>query len=410
MARDVLISPVIHLNNTETMKQVQCARLALIVLLMAPLSAFTQKNVVSAFNANQKGKFLDAAGYIELALENPKAVEKEKTWRYRGDIYMSIAADSLLFASEVAAGRDPLAIIMESYTKADALDIKGRYEEDRMLRIAQAAGIAANAAISHFNVGMYKRAGDLFIQSNAMTEMVGGLDTLALFNSALCYEKANMNAMAIQQYMLTGMYSYQVPDVFLFAANLYKMDGDTASALAILQGARGDFPREQAIIIEELNIYLMSGQFEKAEANLTLAAEQDPTNEILWYSLGTVYDNLDKTEQAAGAYAKAIAVKPDYFDANFNLGAMYFNQAVKMVNEANDLWKPRMSKSEAAHQSGMETDGKALFAKAKPFLEVAMLANPTDIGTLRSLRDIYARTGEDNKLIDVSARIKELGY
>ena len=164
---------------------------------------------------------------------------------------------------------------------------------------------------------------------------------MAIFNSALCFEKASMYDRAVDQYMMCGGYGYQVPDVFLFAANIQKMEGDTAGA-DTLQNARADFPREQALIIE-LNIYLVAGQFELAKENLMLAAEQDPTNEILWFSLGSVYDNLGMQDEAVDA-AKSLGIKADYFDANYNLGALYFNKAVQMVNEASDMWKPRMSR------------------------------------------------------------------
>ena len=61
------------------------ARVALVALFFAPLSVLAQKNVVSAYNAQQKGNLVEAAGYIEKALLNEKAIIKEKTWRYRGD-------------------------------------------------------------------------------------------------------------------------------------------------------------------------------------------------------------------------------------------------------------------------------------------------------------------------------------
>ena len=35
---------------------------------------------------------------IDKAIENPKANIKEKTWRYRGNIYTNLAADSALYA------------------------------------------------------------------------------------------------------------------------------------------------------------------------------------------------------------------------------------------------------------------------------------------------------------------------
>ena len=139
-----------------------------------------------------------------------------------------------------------------------------------------------------------------------------------------------------------------------------------------------------------------------------LAAEQDPTNEILWFSLGSVYDNLNMQDEAVEAYRKSLGIKPDYFDANYNLGALYFNKAVQMVNDANDMWKPRMSKDESAKQKEMEQGGKAMFSTALPYLEKALEMDGNDRETLRSLRDIYARVGMDEKMLEVSAKLKSM--
>jgi tetratricopeptide (TPR) repeat protein len=185
--------------------------------------------------------------------------------------------------------------------------------------------------------------------------------------------------------------------------------GRKEDALVELQAARELFPREQGLIIEELNIYLENEDYERAENNLKLAAEGDPTNEILWFSLGSVYDNLGNSSDAAMAYQKALDLKGDYFDANYNLGAMYFNEAVQQINEANEMWKPRMTKEETAKQTGLEDAAKEKFNMAKPYLEAAHDAEPEDVSTIRSLRDIYTRTGEDDKMLDMSNKLKALG-
>ena len=93
---------------------------------------------------------------------------------------------------------------------------------------------------------------------------------------------------------------------------------------------------------------------------------------------------LEIPEEAISAYLKAIEVKADYFDANYNLGALYFNQAVQGINAANDMWKPRMTNKEAAAQKKLETDAKELFNTAKPYLEAAFAINPEDLQTIRS--------------------------
>ena len=374
------------------------------IMAMLPLGLFAQKDVVSAYNANQDGDYLKAAEFIDQAILDAKANIKEKTWRYRGNIYTNLAADSALYAQVP----DALDKAVASFAKADELDVKQRYNSERLADIARGATIAGNSGISYFNAGVYGRAGELFVTASEMTQLLGAVDTMAIFNSALCFEKASMYDRAVDQYMMCGGYGYQVPDVFLFAANIQKMEGDTASALTTLQNARADFPREQALIIEELNIYLIAGQFELAKENLMLAAEQDPTNEILWFSLGSVYDNLGMQDEAVNAYRKSLGIKADYFDANYNLGALYFNKAVQMVNEANDMWKPRMSNDEAAKQKDLEEGGKAMFSTALPYLEKALEVEPNDRETLRSLRDIYARVGMDEKMLEVSAKLKTL--
>ena len=68
------------------------------IMAMLPLGLLAQKDVVSAYNANQDGDYLKAAEFIDQAILDEKANVKEKTWRYRGDIYLNIGGDSSLFA------------------------------------------------------------------------------------------------------------------------------------------------------------------------------------------------------------------------------------------------------------------------------------------------------------------------
>ena len=129
---------------------------------------------------------------------------------------------------------------------------------------------------------------------------------MAIYNAALCYEKAGDVDMAVARYRACADIEYQVPNVFLFISNLLRDNGREEEALNTLAEARGLYPREQSLIIEELNIYLTNEEFDKAKENLTLAAEQDPTNEILWFSLGSVLDNLGNADEAIEAYKKAL--------------------------------------------------------------------------------------------------------
>ena len=366
------------------------------------VQGFGQKEVVSAYNANKEGDFATAATYIEQAIQNPKANVKNKTWRYRGEIYLNISKDSALFA----AYPDALVRAKDSYFKAQELDAKGSYASEIRIGLDQVQMAASNAGIGNYNTGNFGAAGAFFDLGAEIASAFEITDTMAIYNSALCYEKAGEVDLAVARYRACADIEYQVPNVFLFISNLYRENGREAEALKTLAEARGLYPREQSLIIEELNIYLTNEEFDKAKENLALAAEQDPTNEILWFSLGSVLDNLGNADEAIEAYKKALEVKADYFDANYNLGALYFNQAVQGINAANDMWKPRMTKAESDAQKQLEDDAKALFETAKPYLEAAHATDANDLETMRSLRDIYARTGDDDKMLELTAKIK----
>lgn len=363
-------------------------------------TTFAQKDVTNAYMLDKDGKFEEAAVAIDRAITNEKAMSKEKTWRYRGNIYTHIAEDSAL----VIKYPDAIYKAIESYGKAMDIDTKGSYKSEQTQGMSRAQYLANDYGSKFYGSGEYKRAAEMFNASVVAAEKFNQIDTLGIWNTALCHEKAGMFPEAIDGYNKTAKLGYQVPNVYLFIANIQRTNmDDTEAALKTLADARAAYPREQSLIIEELNIYIEQGDFDKAKSNLTIAAEQDPDNEVLWFSLGTISDNLGNQAEAEAAYLRALEVNPNYFDANYNLGAMYFNNGVEKVKLANDVPTNQNKK----YQSIL-AEATAEFEKALPNLEKAHETNPEDIQTMRSLRDIYARIGLDDKLLEMSARIKEV--
>jgi tetratricopeptide (TPR) repeat protein len=53
---------------------------------------------------------------------------------------------------------------------------------------------------------------------------------------------------------------------------------------------------------------------------LTGDAANDPANYVAWFELGFVENGLGKTDDSIAAYRKSVAVKPDVFESNLNLG------------------------------------------------------------------------------------------
>ncbi|MCH2046811.1 MAG: tetratricopeptide repeat protein [Saprospiraceae bacterium] len=144
---------------------------------------------------------------------------------------------------------------------------------------------------------------------------------------------------------------------------------------------------------------LANGDNQKAIENLNSAIKLDPKNYYLPYTLGAVLDGLGKPKEAETAYKNALIIKPDYFDANYNLGALYFNQGVELNNVALQL-----SDDKAFAAKMKEAD--ILFKKSITSLEKAEHAKPKDVDTLNSLLILYQRV-EDN--INYQRVSKKLG-
>jgi len=183
---------------------------------------------------------------------------------------------------------------------------------------------------------------------------------------------------------------------------LYKEKGDTAAFLKTIQDGRIVFPNDQKLLTEELNLYLLKGKSADAEKLLLLAIEKDPENAQLHYAAGTIFEDLGKRSEAIAAYQKAISLKADYWEAYFNLGAVYNNEAKRLQDIANN--EKDMKKYEVLNKAAEDE-----FKKGLPFLEKALELAPKDSedvsALLKTLKVIYSRMGMTDKYNEVKQRL-----
>ena len=169
------------------------------------------------------------------------------------------------------------------------------------------------------------------------------------------------------------------------------------------------------LVIEELNYYLLSGKIKEAINNLDIAISKDPNNEVLYYNKGTLYDNLtttDKpkatdaekkeyTEKAEAAYKKALEINPSYFDALYNIGAMYFNIAANINNAASDIKDQKKYDAEVKKADDV-------FKQSLSYLEKADQVGSTDKVTyktlLQTLQTLYLMTEQPEKAAAIKKR------
>ncbi|MEA3504764.1 MAG: tetratricopeptide repeat protein [Bacteroidota bacterium] len=382
-----------------------------LVLMTGVMAQAQNRKVVSAYNYLRKNKLDKALENIKPAIEHAKTKDDAKTWFYRGNIYLSIHTSPLEIYRNLSD--NALETAFESYTKATELDTRNKYTEDIASRIQTISEQFYNQGVTNYSDGEYEKAIYGFKRSAEIKESMGLIDTLAVYNAGLCGELAAKMDIALKMYNKAREIGYQKPALYTSITRLYAQKGDTAAALTNIAEAKKIFPDNFDVIIAETNIFLAQGDSEKALKNLNVAVKKDTTNPTIWFAVGANYDKLMSNEKdealkatylekAVEAYNNALELKPEYFEPAYNLGALFVNKAAEMLTRANAL--PLSATDE---YNKLKDDANKTLAAALPYLEKAHSINASDVNTLVSLKEIYTRLKQYDKLKEINAKIQE---
>jgi hypothetical protein len=389
--------------------------------------AFAQADVVSAYNYHNAGKLDKAKASIDKAIDNPKAAVNAKTWFYRGNIYIDISRSQDSVYKNL--DKDALNKAYEAYNKALELDTKQEYKLEIIQRMPLVGDGFFNDGANKYNQGMvaltaedsinstkyFSSAVKSFENAYKIYEESGRIDTTTVFYIATSaelgydYDRAKS---ALQQ--LIEM-NFPEPSIYSSMGNIcYKQDKDVTKALYYFEMGRQKFPENLNILLNETNLYLAENQTDKALENLVLSAKIDENNPTVFFAIGAKYneiadDTLKTTEvredafkSAALAYQKSVELKPDYFDPNYNMGALYVNKAASLIDIANKL-----PYSEQKEYDRLKAEADDYLSKSIPYLEKAHELQPTDRSTLISLKEIYTRLNMMDKLKEVNDKLEE---
>ncbi|HKL32612.1 MAG TPA: tetratricopeptide repeat protein [Tangfeifania sp.] len=365
-----------------------------ILIVLAACSPRTK--VTSSQNLKDTGKLKEALETIDDAIdpsnENAeKTINWPRTWEVRGDIYQSI------YQSEEQEVKDlvvnPLSEALSSYKKALELDEKGRFENSIKVKLTLLTNDFTNQAVDAFEEQNYEKALESFENILEINEIdiieqdnPGVVDTVIIFNAGLAAYNAEDYDKAIDYYGEAAEYGYNGARTYSLMANAYQLKGDTIGALEILQEGFEKYPADNNVLTSMIQIYLDLKKTEEAMRYLDLAIEQDPENATYYFAKGTLHETLDQEDQAITAYEKAIERNPDYFDANYNLGALYYNKGVQQIEVANNI---PTSENERYETELAKAD--KWFKMALPYMEKCLELRPDDNMTMESLKNLYYR-------------------
>jgi len=372
----------------------------LILLLATGSVIFAQTSKrTSAYNYLRNGKLDKAKEYIDPTITNEKTMGDAKTWFYHGNIYLQIAISDV--PEYKALDPNALEVSYNSYVKCRELDERGEFTADIENNMRVIAAKFYDQGVIYYNAENFAGAATSFAKAYEMNREVGINDTTALYNAAIAAQIGQEYEMSIGYYKQLIEMGFNKPQIYNSLSEIYKSQEDTATALLVIQQGREKYPTNFDLLIAETNFYLSSGDSENALKLLELAIQQDATNPNIFFAVGTNYDQMGEFDKAENAYMEAIKLNPDYFDANYNLGALYVNEAAEIQKEAYDL--PLEATEE---YDKMKQEANALLEKSLPYLEKSNEINPEDMNTLRSLKEIYTRLNMLDKLKEINAKLK----
>ncbi|MFL5762953.1 MAG: tetratricopeptide repeat protein [Bacteroidia bacterium] len=390
------------------------------------------KNYLRDFSESKDIESLNKAKEnIDAAAIHPDTKDQAKTQTIKAQVYLTIFDNNLRLESEKlaatvadpnkrilaayqAVSSDPLAQAYAGVVAGKALDTKGNYTGDLATYTTTIASHYDNKARADYNAKKYADALPSFEKAY---EINGAKDTSSLQNCALVAERAGMYDKAKEYYqkMIDNKQGYG--NTYSSLVNVYLMAKDSAGAMDVLKKGRAAYPNDINLVITETNYFLATNKSQEALNNLNIALTAKPTDANLYMVRGNLHDNIANPKDAQGKdlekpkdydqqveaaeadYKKAIDLKPNYFDALYNLGALYNNKGVALSKKA-DMITDNAKYKEANDKAAAE------FNKAIPVLEKALEINPTDRNTMKALKVIYARTQQTDKLNAINEKLK----
>jgi len=388
----------------------------LFLLIMVSTQALGQVAMVDkAYEYLKKKDAVKARELIDLASEHELTAKDPKTWYLKGFIYAE------LYKNDPVQQTPLREQALQFLNRSLELDSHGTYVKDCRSVMDFLCTTYYNEAVDAFNQKNYPTALAAFKQFlAAKTDPTPGSD----YAEALYY--AGHTSLLLKDPGNAKIYfgralnlHYQHPALYEELAGIYQTEGKDKMALQLLESGRVLFPDDKGLCISHVNQLLTGNELAKAESLVDKLLATEPKNVEILLVAGTLYGKvaqLDSAGVAAGKasarydnyfgkrktiYQRVLALQPDNFTANYNLGIMHYNRAVDLVNSQSfDV--------DALQLNKILEKSTSLFKEALPFMHKANQIAPTDKNTLIALEGIYYNLNEREKSAQMREKIDSM--
>jgi len=365
------------------------------------------KNGGAITAAKAKSSLDDAKTAIDKAAANDKTAALPQTYALKGAIYASLAE-----RDTVATTAEPLlTTAKDAIKKAKDADTKGEYTKLITEANTTVAQYYQTLGVKQYQTKKYADAYQSFDNWNTYLP-----DTLVVYYSALSASNAGSTNPKYYDYAITNYNKLlatnfsQNPKIYNNLTTLYMVSKDTVNALKTINAGVARFPADNVLHEQQVRTSLQAGKDNDILGTLDASVAKDPQNKTLIYYAALTYSRIgdaddnkatkakdattkaalhksavDDYAKAADYYKKALAIDPEYFEANMNLGYVLMKPAIDYFNEAVNL--PSTATQKQYDDLRLKAD--VLFDVAKPYLQKAVDLDPKSSNALGNLRNYY---------------------
>lgn len=312
---------------------------------------------------------------------------------------------------------DPLSIALEALKKTEELNAEDHKLDKKLSETYQKLSslyVHQGGRCYYYNSdneGAYKNFEQALLINEKDITATEVVDTTLIYHTALMASMVGKPEISNKYYFKALENNYPEPKIYAAIKKNYFELGDTLKGIDILKEGFNKYPDSQDIVIEFINYYLTTGKSKEALEYIKMAQEKDPTNVSLYFAEAHMYDKQGEPDLAAETYKSVIKMQPDYFDAYFNLGVVYYYYGQELFKKASE---PNLSNED--YQSLMDLGNAQLKNAIEPMekcveiLEGKESLSTDEADTLKSvyetLRSIYYRFEMKEKYDAIDAKLK----
>lgn len=323
------------------------------LFLCVNLSYGQKRKVTTAYSYLTQEKLDKAKETIDEAVQHEDCKGFAKAHLVRGQIYQAIfEGKDTNFRDQ---NPDALNIAWSEYQEAMKLDDKNKLEKELQPQIQNLAVDFTNQAIMEHNKDRFEASLNSFkkvLEVHASKYGSQKVDTLVIHYAGISAQRAGLLDEALDFYKKSLSLGHDPGKTYAVIISILFNQSREAEAAGnealtkskkeeavkfLLQGIE-QFPDDEYMLVEVINYYLLGDNPADAEQYLDKAIAKNPVNvDQLYRAKGTLYEKMNRPEDAEKMYLKTLELAPNDFHSYYQIGNIHLDRVIKEHEKVNGI-------------------------------------------------------------------------